>query len=191
MKGELVQTATTDGLILDGFLVRPLRRSTQVLIYIHGLGSNFYRHIDQDLVSKLHRNATSVLWVNTRGHDTVAKIVTTAADKRITIGAAHELLSDAYYDIEAWIRCAKRLGFRKIFLLGHSLGAVKVGLYIRRGKSLANVAGAIYASPPDMWNENYRAVRQREGVVVAKRLLHAGKGDILMPKGFMKYKQTV
>ena len=188
--GILLQAVTSDGLVLDGFLAAP-RRSKAVLIYVHGLGSNFYRRVDQNLTRKLHRIRTAALWVNTRGHDTVARISTTTAEKRLTIGAERELLSDAHHDLEAWVKCAGRLGFRKIFLLGHSLGAVKVGLYIKRGQGLKQITGTIYASPPDMWNENYRAAQQKEGLRIAKRMMRAGKRHELMPLGFLQYSQTV
>lgn len=189
IRGELVKAVTRDGLILDGFLVAP-RRSRAVLIYIHGLGSNFYRRVDQDLTRKLRRIRTAVLWVNTRGHDIVARINTTAVERRLTIGAERELLSAAHRDLETWVKQARRLGFKRIFLLGHSLGAVKVGLHVKRRQGLQRVVGAIYASPPDMWNENSRAARQSEGLRVAQKMIRRGRGGELMPPGFLRYSQT-
>jgi len=189
-RGELVKTVTADGLILDGFLAPPRGRTAGAFIFIHGLGSNFYRHSGTDFIQPFHRINIAVLLANTRGHDMVNRMATTKGERR-TFGATHERLSESHYDLDGWIRFAERRGFNRIFLCGHSLGAVKVGLYVRRGKRLRNVRGAIYASPPDMWNENYRAVRQSRGVAVAKKLRRTGKGGILMPKGFMKYDQTV
>lgn len=190
MLGELVKATTSDGLILNGFLSAPPRRPKAILIWLHGLGSSFYRHFGPDFIQPFHRKNVAVLLANTRGHDIVSRVTKTNGT-RLTIGSTYERISEAYRDIEGWVRLAERYGFKKVFLAGHSLGATKVGLFVKRNRGLGGIIGTIYASPPDMWNENYRAKRQQQGVKVAVKLLRAGKGDTLMPKGFMQYDQSV
>ena len=56
---------------------------------------------------------------------------------------------DCVYDIDAWINEIKSYGYKKIILVGHSLGCNKTIHYFAN-KHPKDVAGIILVSPPDM-----------------------------------------
>lgn len=63
-------------------------------------------------------------------------------------GATFEIFEDSLKDIEIWMKKVKRLGYKKIILMGHSLGCNKALYYLSKNKD--NVQGLILASAPDM-----------------------------------------
>ena len=67
----------------------------------------------------------------------------------IRIGEMYERFNESIFDIKLWINEAKKFGYEKIILMGHSLGCNKVINYYSKEKSSV-VNAIILASPPDM-----------------------------------------
>jgi alpha-beta hydrolase superfamily lysophospholipase len=112
LEGELVRFKTKDGLFLHGFLLGGNGR--KVVIHVHGLGGNFYRSgLTWALAKKYSDIGYDLFSINTRGHDTVAR-VGTAGGKRKTIGTAYEPFEQCIYDIAAAINAVQRCGYRKM-----------------------------------------------------------------------------
>lgn len=65
------------------------------------------------------------------------------------IGATYEVFEECIFDIEAWMKEVGRLGYKKIIILGHSLGCNKTIYYFSQRKP-KDVVGVVLASPPDM-----------------------------------------
>ena len=63
-------------------------------------------------------------------------------------GCMYEIFEDCIYDIDLAIQTAKEKGYKRIILLGHSLGCNKVIYYYY--KKHPNILGMILASAPDM-----------------------------------------
>ncbi|MEK6963644.1 MAG: DUF1749 domain-containing protein [Nanoarchaeota archaeon] len=61
----------------------------------------------------------------------------------------YERFEESVYDIDLWIKEARKLGYKKIILMGHSLGCNKVIHYYTKSKHPL-LAGIIFASPPDL-----------------------------------------
>lgn len=132
MNGELVSTVTSDFVRLHGFYTRsdarlsttPETGSVDAAVLIHGLGSNFYSsrllmHVAQTLVEL----GTSVVIVNTRGHDMINTL--TWNGRARSVGAALENVGDAKFDVSAWAEFLVQRGHSNVLVLGHSLGAIK------------------------------------------------------------------
>ena len=70
-----------------------------------------------------HRAGSAALVVNTRGHDGISS--TNAPVGRRLQGAAYEIVDACCHDVAAWLAWLRERGYRRLGLLGHSLGAVK------------------------------------------------------------------
>ena len=148
MNGELLSTQTEDGLTLHGMLLhgeKPPNRGCDLLIFVHGVGSNFYQ---SSLIRKSWRlfaeAGISLLSINTRGHDFV--FAGGMAKSQSWYGSANEIVDECILDLDAWVNRASRLGFERISLYGHSLGAIKA-VYSQSVKRNPAVQSVIAVSP--------------------------------------------
>lgn len=178
---SLVRVRTRDGVWLDGVIAEPRRRRNAALIWVHGLGSAFSS--GQPLIRELSTSLTvagiAYLKLNTRGHDTVAR-----GGKRLA-GAAFERFGESVEDIRAMIALARRAGYGKVILAGHSTGANKVLHYAGRVRD-RRVSGLILLGPiSDIAGESKRIGRRelRRRVVVAERIARRDP-EALVPRAF-------
>ncbi len=142
----LTRIKTRDGVTLDGIYVRPKRKSDTALIWIHGLGSNFYsqpRRLEV-LVQHLKKNKIAFISFNTRGHDTIARL--SKKSKSIPGGTGFENFKECTYDIAAVVTFLRKEGYKEIILAGHSTGANKA-LYYMYKKNDPRVRGLILSGP--------------------------------------------
>lgn len=122
MLGRLVQTNTIDGVRLHGFMTEPARFKNAWIV-VHGVNSNFYSsELLMKLTQSLANDDTSVLLVNTRGHDILSF---NAGSTPMRLGSQIESISACHLDLDAWAQFLTKEGFQKFSLLGHSLGALK------------------------------------------------------------------
>ncbi len=148
---ELVRTTTRDGLRLDGALSVPPDNQTldvavDAFVFLHGVGGTFYGGaLFQSLETSFLNLGTAVVRVNTRGHGSVSMIATTGGAGRY--GAAFEVVDQCRIDVKAWVDWLVERGYRRVGLVGHSLGAIK-SVYASALESHPNVACVLAASPP-------------------------------------------
>lgn len=126
------------------------------VLEVHGMSGNFienyYAHV---LGEKLARAGFGFIYGHNRGYCHMNDISTkpersdTNGFNAARLGAMYELFEDCPKDISAWITKAKELGYKKIILLGHSLGCNKVIYYVHNYAD-SDIVGIILASPPDM-----------------------------------------
>ena len=64
------------------------------------------------------------------------------------LGSTFEIFEDCVKDISVWVKKIKELGYKKIVLMGHSLGCNKALYYLSQNVKL--IDGVIFLSPPDM-----------------------------------------
>ncbi len=127
---KLLHTETADGLRLPGFLCET--PSDTGLLLIHGMGGCFIENpYAQVLAEELPKAGINFLYGHNRGYSSINDIRTTTRDgnnwraiKRT--GRAYERFADCVYDITAWLHEARRLGWKKIFIAGYSLGGPKL-----------------------------------------------------------------
>ena len=122
-----------------------------------------------------------MLRANTRGHDIIC--TGPSSGGRSLQGAAFERVSEAPLDLAAWIDCLGGRGYRRIGLLGHSMGAVKA-IVTLAGEQPPRVARLVAISPPRLSyshfltsrrGDAFRATFERAAACVA-----AGRGDELL-----------
>ena len=144
---DLIRITAADGMELDSAYFAPPAAAIppgpiDAVLCIHGSGRNFYTPATAQMADDLRRQGYAALTLNTRGHDTVWMDRQTGA----AAGNAYEILDDSRPDLCAGLDYLAGLGYQRIALLGHSMGAVKVAYYA----AVANdprVAAVIPVSP--------------------------------------------
>lgn len=114
---DFLVLTTLDGESLEAALWRPAGRAaadTPLIVAIHGSGSNFGKLPTRALGAGLGARGYAVLAINTRQHDD---------------GACKENFYDIRCDIEAALYTGRALGYRRLVLLGHSLGTSQALFY--------------------------------------------------------------
>lgn len=177
---KIIEDYTEDGLKLTGYL-QDSNLKDKCIVFIHGMNGNLENNYFADVWGNICRdNGISFLFGYTRGHAQVNNIQTKNG-KNIKCGTAYEIFEDSLYDVDLWIKNTKKLGYKKIILLGHSLGCNKVINYLNEKGNI--VDGLILASPPDMiglikndiYQENYKDL-----IKEAEKNVKEGKEDKLL-----------
>ena len=127
---DLITITTGDGMTLDGIFCEPAAGVTpkgpvDAMLLIHGSGGSFYRVATKAMAEGLRNRGYACLAINTKGHDTVWS----PQGSGQYYGNALEILDNSRHDLRAGIDYLWEKGYRSIGLLGHSMGAVKVGYY--------------------------------------------------------------
>jgi pimeloyl-ACP methyl ester carboxylesterase len=186
---DLVQVMAADGMRLHGALETPAASEDAIAsprvdawICIHGTGSNFYTASTlAGLTPKLLAGGAAVLRGNTRGHDLVSTGPT--AHGRGLQGAAFERVDESPLDLAAWFALLRERGYRRVGLLGHSMGAIKAIFTLTRDDP-PPVAALVAISPPHLsysyYGETERADEFLETFNRANDMVSAGRGDELM-----------
>lgn len=195
----LTRIKTSDGITLEGIVVLPKRKGNiprpkrpgsrrqrrlgTALIWLHGLTSRFSsgQTLIKALSSLCAKNQIAYFKFNTRGHE----IVSLGSKKKKYIGAAFEKFEECVRDIDAVIRFAKKLGYKKIILAGHSTGANKA-LYYQYKKKNPAVKGILLAgaiSDMSAWRTGDPKKMSR-AIKIAKR---AKTKDTLLPQEYGTY----
>ena len=177
MKFSIEKIVTKDNFVLDGLFFEAEERDIAI-VFIHGFPSNFCRNIN--LVKSIGDFGYSVLSLNTRGHDILSIIPKVDKEYEI-IGSAKENFEDCVFDIGGAVEFLKGKGYKKIFLMGISSVADKVGFYLSKNKESV-ILGGIFVSP----GSNISIVRNELGEDFLKlmdeslKYIDKGKGDELL-----------
>ena len=127
---DLITITSRDGMTLDGVFFEPAEGVTpqgpvDAMLLIHGSGGSFYRTATKAMAEDLRNRGYACLAINTKGHDTVWS----PQGSGEYYGNALEILDNSRHDLVAGVDYLWEKGYRSIGLLGHSMGAVKVGYY--------------------------------------------------------------
>ena len=175
----LTRIKTRDGISLEGLVALPKRPAAGVLIWLHGLSSNFASspRRTEALARACKKNNITFLKFNTRGHDIAAR-----SDKKL-IGAGFEKFTDCVYDIRAMIRFVKKLGNNNIVLAGHSTGANKALYYIYKTRDPRvkgiSLIGAISDPAADRTINGSHAAAIR--IRIAEKLFKKNRSALMPP----------
>src|SRR5262245_58677458 len=178
---SLVRVRTRDRVFLDGVMTEPRRRRGVALVWVHGLGSVFSsgQPLIRALSSRLNAAGIAYLKLNNRGHDAVAR-----GGRRLA-GAAFERFGESVEDIRTAIALARRAGYARVILAGHSTGANKVLHYVARRRD-RRVIGLILLGPVSDVAAELKRVGRREvqrRVGVAERMARRD-ANALVPRAF-------
>jgi pimeloyl-ACP methyl ester carboxylesterase len=185
---DIETTTTADGVKLHGVCFVPEKPRTDLLIdgliMMHGSSGNFYSSASTDRARHFCELGVPVAVFNTRGHDTIAGASQSGGHK---IGNAFERLSESHLDIAAQLDWAEARGFKRIGLLGSSLGAVKVVL--AQAKLQDPRVACVISVGPLRFSQRYYEACEMSALHMgykaeAEALVKAGKGDAIMSVDF-------
>ena len=186
MIADLVSVTTEDGMRLHGVLHRASAENASskacALLCLHGVGSNFYSGALFDgITPRLLKSGVSVLWANTRGHDTVHN--TRAGSRPIRQGAAYEIVDECRFDVAAWLLFLAQAGLSRPGILGHSLGAIKA-VYSQTFQPYPGTACVIAISPPRLSYSVFRNGTDSApffaSIAAAEQAVQQGRGGELI-----------
>ncbi|MCX5908363.1 MAG: DUF1749 domain-containing protein [Deltaproteobacteria bacterium] len=172
MKYPIVKVTTEDNLELFGVISEPEGGKGAILINIHGTSASFYcEEYGRIFAETLSAIGITTLFTNNRGSHVM--------EAWQNIGAALEIFENCVLDIDAWIQYALNLGYRKIFLQGHSLGTEKIVYYMNHGRLQDKVVALILLGCSDSFGNQSRIAKgfPVDPMDEARRLVAEGKGE--------------
>ncbi len=154
---------------LDGFWMPGRRANPRLLIFVHGMGGNFYRsQFRKQLMLDAPHAGVDTLMFNNRG-----------AERDVST----EKFRDCLADLDAALAFAKRKGYREVALMGTSTGCQKI-TYFQSVRKNPLVKALVLSAIADDFAISKRDLGKAHSswVKKAKRLVKAGRGDTILPK---------
>jgi len=178
---QLCTFKTSDNERLHGLLFTPADIPADLaLVFVHGVAMNFYLPPLSVFGQELAARGFHSFVINTRGHDWISR----GGNLAKFGGSAYENLEDCLPDLDGALDYLKQQRYRRIVLIGHSLGAIKSIIY-QGTRQRADVVGIVSCSAPRQFYSE-RVARQagfRELIEKAETLVEEGKSEELIPVG--------
>lgn len=188
---ELINFVATDGIKLNGILFSKERKSETVILSIHGMSSNCMKEREQIIAKIADDNGIDHFSFNNRGSELIKYIEKDIDDKKEKTlgGTAYEDVLEGYEDITGAIIKLKELGYKNIYLQGHSLGCTKIvytynELLEENDDMLKNIKGIILLSLVDIPKmiKLYLGEKYVKYLEYAKEKESKNRLDEIMPK---------
>ena len=125
MTTKIIKFEATDGILLDGILNKCESDTDKILIQIHGMTSNCFKKREKIITNKVSSLNIDTLCFNNRGSE-IIKYCKNKTGEKILQGTAYENIEDSYFDILGAIKYVVELGYKNVYLQGHSLGSTKI-----------------------------------------------------------------
>lgn len=125
MTTKIIKFEATDGILLDGILNKCESDTDKILIQIHGMTSNCFKKREKIIANKVSSLNIDTLCFNNRGSE-IIKYCQKKTGEKILQGTAYENIEDSYFDILGAIKYVVELGYKNVYLQGHSLGSTKI-----------------------------------------------------------------
>jgi len=146
----------SDGLMLYGMIREPRRHGKSAILHIHGLHGNFYgSNSIAEIAKEANKKGIAFMSIQTRGSYIVEGFSYKNKRQELLAGGALEKFEDSIYDIDGGINALIHMGYKQIFLEGHSTGCQKVLYYLDSGKYQShkrNITGIALLGPVDDYN---------------------------------------
>jgi pimeloyl-ACP methyl ester carboxylesterase len=178
---EICTFKTADNERLHGALFTPEETPSDLaLLFVHGVAMNFYLPPLFTFGKELAGRGFHSFIINTRDHDWISR----AGNLTKFGGSAYENLEDCVPDLDGALDYLKQAGYRRMILIGHSLGAIKSIIY-QGTRRRPDVIGIVSCSAPrQFYSERVaRQPRFRELIEKAEAMVAQGKGEELIPVG--------
>lgn len=187
---KIIKFTSTDNLELNGLLLGS-GKTQDLFIFVHGLGSDCFKR--NEICEALVDEDSSVLAFNNRGFGVINRFnkVDKTGQKigRVIAGLAHEVFTDCVFDIEGAVNFAQELGFKSIYLIGHSTGCQK-SIYYLSQKPKSSVKGVILLAPLSDYavvRNTYEQDEYEKKLEYVINMIKSGKGQDLVPISVTDY----
>ena len=180
---RLIHFQATDDVHLAGLLYEPERRTRRAAIFLHGTGGASI--FDSRRTNLLARELVSrgIAWFpfNNRGAHMI---------RAVGRGASYEVIRECVYDIDGAARFLRSLGYRELYLVGHSTGANKIAVYNARKPRNPFKRYVLLAGGDDtgMLYAQLGARRFRATIERSRRMIHERRGDELSPLNLLSWR---
>ncbi len=151
--------------MLDGFYRAAPEKGAPLMVWVHGMGSNFYRSaLKKAFLEAAPVHGLGILSFNNRGAES---------------GTEDEKFRTCLGDLDAAVDFARRQGHTKIVFVGHSTGCQKI-VYGQAMKRYRSVAGLVLLAPADDYAVLMRDLGRRFDAKVAwaRKQVADGKGHV-------------
>ncbi|MGD7407487.1 hypothetical protein ACQCP7_25750, partial [Ralstonia pseudosolanacearum] len=111
MSTEIIKFYAEDGVELDGFVNKGTKKTDNVLR-------------EKLIAETVEKIGVDSICFNNRGSE-IAKYIKYYGEKKAIAGMAYENVEESYNDILGAIKYAVKLGYKNIYIQGHSLGSTK------------------------------------------------------------------
>ena len=190
---ELINFMATDGVNLEGILYKASSNiSEKIILSVHGMTSNCFKKRDIEIAKKANEKGIDYFAFNNRGSEIVKYIEkeTEGQPAKELAGTAYEDVLEGYEDIVGAIIKLKELGYKNIYLQGHSLGCTKIvytyNELINNDETeiLENIKGVMLLSLVDipMALKVYLRDNFKQYLDYAEKLEHENKIYEMMPR---------
>ena len=148
MNIEFINDAyTKDGLRLPMVHFESKKKDICVII-THGMCGTIIDNYFATVWGKvLTKSNIGLIYEHNRGHSIENDLVSIDGTFK-RYGCMYEIFEECLLDIDLAIKTAKKIGYKRIFLAGHSYGCNKTIYYYYKKKP--DILGIIFASAPDM-----------------------------------------
>lgn len=125
---EKIDFLATDGIKLNGFIYKSKEKTNKIILSVHGMSSNCLKEREEIIASYANKNQIDYFCFNNRGSELVKYIKKDINGKKEKLlgGTTYEDVLEGYEDIVGAILKLKELGYKQIYLQGHSLGCTKI-----------------------------------------------------------------
>ncbi len=154
---KVIYFLATDGIKLDGLLYTSESKTEDIILSIHGMGSNCMKKRETTIAKLANENNIDYFGFNNRGSELVkyTRRYTEGKREKNLGGTSYEDVLEGYEDITGAIIKLKELGYKNIYLQGHSLGCTKIvytynELKEEQDDMLGNIKGVILNSLIDI-----------------------------------------
>lgn len=182
----------TDGVLLNGFIQESKEKTQDIILAVHGMASNCFEKRDEMIAKKANEVGMDYFGFNNRGSELVKYIkknIDGEKEQKLA-GTSYEDVLEGYEDIVGAILKLKELGYKNIYLQGHSLGCTKIVYTYNELKEeseddiLENIKGIILLSLIDIPNalKFYLGDKLEECLKLAEEKQEQGKQLEFMPK---------
>ena len=181
---EIIEFLAEDGAKLNGYINKGENKTDKILIATHGMSSNCLKKRENIIAKKVETLGIDTICFNNRGNG-IVNFVKFNDGGRILAGTAFENIEDCYFDILGAIKYAVSLGYKEIYLQGHSLGASKMLYTYNKMKQenseyLKYIKAILLLSFVDV-SAVFKKFSTEEILNFAKKKMKENKGMELMP----------
>jgi alpha-beta hydrolase superfamily lysophospholipase len=164
---KLLRFRASDGFLINGLLMTTDEKERPAVLQIHGsLGHFLARGTPRLLPHALYDRGIGTLSINTR----------LASCGQIN---GQGVFPDTSKDIEAAIEVLQAQGFKRIFVLGYSLGASMVAHWAATRSSLADIQGLILEGCPYSLPDSHLERSRRYGSIPSYEEVYARAEEVL------------
>ena len=188
---EVIYFLATDGIKLDGLLYRSKNKIEDIILSIHGMATNCMKKRETTMAKFANENNIDYFCFNNRGSELVkyTRRYTEGKREKTLGGTSYEDVLEGYEDITGAIIKLKELGYKNIYLQGHSLGCTKIvytyhELKDEQDDMLNNIKGIILNSLIDVPRALKVYLRDNfdKYLTYAEEKEKNGQKDEMMPK---------